>query len=214
MKTAMARIAMSLAAGCLGERRREWSMAMQAEFETALAEGEALQFAIGCLMAAWREMLTDEEGRLLLTSYALVLCLIIPMAALQVGCALFGLPYLYPGQEGLPGALLEGGAHENLLRGIYQAAILPLTLLQILIGLGHLRIAWMMLEHDWAGVTRSGISTLAASVTLILFMSILFIDGSQALLQGAVLAIELAAVAILARWHAQLSPGAGTRQPG
>ncbi|WBY09477.1 hypothetical protein PIB19_09315 [Sphingomonas sp. 7/4-4] len=119
----MSRAVMALAVCCLGESRREWSAAMQAEFETAVTEGKPLLFAIGCLAAAWREMLTREEGRFVLTNYALVLGLMIPMAALQIGCALLGLPYLYPGPDGLRGALLEGGAHEALLRGVYQAAI-------------------------------------------------------------------------------------------
>src|SRR5262245_56110678 len=110
---AIARAMMALAAHCLGESRREWAAAMQAEFEM-LAEGESLRFAIGCLAAALREMPAREEGRFTLTNYALALGLMIPMAALQFGCALLGLPHLYPGERGLPGALLEGAAHEIL----------------------------------------------------------------------------------------------------
>ncbi|MEO7467408.1 MAG: hypothetical protein ABIV36_10375 [Sphingobium limneticum] len=214
MKTAIARAVMALAACCLDESRREWSAAMRVEFETAITEGKPLLFAAGCLTAAWRELLTREQGRFVLTNYALVLGLMIPMAALQIGCALLGLPYLYPGQRGLSGALLEGGAHEILLRGLYQAAIPSLAFLQLLIGLGHLRIAWLMLERDWVGVTRLAMLMAAAAATLILFMSVLFLNGTQALLQGAVLAIELATVSIVARWHAQLFPAAATEQPG
>ncbi|MGK6320719.1 hypothetical protein [Sphingomonas sp. DT-204] len=205
---------MALAVCCLGESRREWSAAMRVEFETAIAEGKPLRFATGCLAAAWRELLTQEEGRFVLTNYALALGLMIPMAALQIGSALFGLPYLYPGRHGLSGALLEGGAYEVLLRGVYQAAIPSLALLQLLIALGHLRIAWMMLERDWAGVTRLGMRTVASAVTLVLFMGVLFLDGSQALLQGAVLVVELAAVSMIARWQAQLFPAAANEQPG
>lgn len=187
---------------------------MRAELETAIAEGKPLLFATGCLAAAWRELLMQEEGRFVLTNYALALGLMIPMATLQIGCALFGLPYLYPGRRGLSGALLEGGAYEVLLRGVYQAAIPSLALLQLLIALGHLRIAWMMLERDWAGVMRLAMRTVASAVTLVLFMSVLFLDGRQALLQGAILAVELAAVAMVARWQAQLFPAAATEQPG
>ncbi|MFA6113910.1 MAG: hypothetical protein WC729_07950 [Sphingomonas sp.] len=214
MKATVSRAVMALAVCCLDESRREWSAAMLAEFEAAVTDGKPLLFAIGCLAAAWREMLTRERGRFVLTNYALVLGVMIPMAALQIGCALLGLPYLYPGQHGLSGALLEGGTHEGLLRGVYQAAIPSLAFLQLLIGLGHLRIAWVMLNRDWAGVTRSGMRMLAAAATLILFMGVLFLDSTQALLQGAVLAIELAAVSMVARWHVQLSPAAGTQQPG
>jgi len=212
MKAAISRAVMALAACCMDDSRRQWSAAMQAEFETAAEEGRPLRFAAGCLAAAWREMLTRSQGRFVLTNYALALGLMIPMAALQFGCALFGLPYLYPGRHGLSGALLEGGAHELLLRGVYQAAIPSLALLQLLIGLGHLRIAWVMLERDWTRVTRLGTLTLAAAVTLIVFMGVLFLDASQALQQGAVLAIELATVSVVARWHAQLFAGVVTEQ--
>ena len=73
MKARMARALMALTAACLGESRRDWSAAMQAGFEAAAAEGDALPFAAGCLAAAWRELLTREEGRFVLTNYALAL---------------------------------------------------------------------------------------------------------------------------------------------
>jgi hypothetical protein len=214
MRVAVSRAIMALALCCLDESRREWSAAMSVEFEAALADGKPLPFAAGCLTAAWRELLTREKGRFFLTNYALVLGVMIPMAALQIGCALFGLPYLYPGQHGLSGALLEGSAHEALLRSVYQAAIPSITLLQLLIGLGHLRIAWVMLNRDWTGASRSGMRTLAAAATLILLMGVLFLDSTQALLQIAVLTIELATIAVVARWHAQLFPAAQMEHPG
>ena len=204
MKAALARALMALAVACLSESRREWSLAMQAEFEIAVAEGKPLRFAMGCLTAAWREIVTREEGRFLLTSYALALGLMIPMAALQIGCAVLGLPYLYPDQTGLGGALLQGGAQEALLRGVYQAAVPSLSLLLLLLGLGHLRIAWAMLDRDWRRVQRTGMLVLAAAATLIIFMGTLFLDGRQAMLQAAVLAIELATLSVVVRWHAQL----------
>jgi hypothetical protein len=214
MKAAVSRAMMALAICCLGESRREWGTAMQREFETAATEGKPLRFALGCLAAAWREMVTREEGRFTLTNYTLALGLMIPMAALQIGCALFGLPYLYPGQGGLSGALLAGEAHEALVRSTYQAAVPSLALLLLVLGLGHLRIAWALLERDWTRVTRTGTLTLAAAVTLIIVLSVLFLDCSQALLQAAVLAIELAVVSVVARWHAQLFPAAATEHPG
>jgi hypothetical protein len=197
---------MALAAASLSESRREWSFAMRVEFETAVADGKPLRFAVGCLTAAWREMITREEGRFLLTNYALALGLMIPMAALQIGCAVIGLPYLYPDQTGLAGALLQGGAQEALLRGVYQAAVPSLSLLLLLLGLGHLRIAWAMLDRDWLRVQRTGMLTLAAAATLIIFMGTLFLDGRQAMLQAAVLTIELATLSIVVRWHAQIFP--------
>lgn len=214
MRAAVSRAMMALAACCLGESRREWAAAMRAEFETALAEGKSLSFATGCLVAAWRGMPTREEGRFTLTSYALVLGLMIPMATVQIGSALFGFPYLYPGEDGLSGALLVGAEHEMVLRRVYQAAVPALALLLLLLGFGHLCIAWAILERDWARVTRLASLALATTTTLILFMMVLFLDSSRALLQAAVLAIELGTVLMVARWHAQLFPAALPEHPG
>jgi hypothetical protein len=214
MKTAVARAVMALAAASLSESRREWSRAMRMEFETAAEEGKPLRFAIGCLTAAWRELVTREEGRFLLTSYVLALGLMLPMAALQIGCAVIGLPYLYPGQTGLRGALLQGGAQEALLGGVYQAAVPSLSLLLLLLGLGHLRIAWAMLDRDWPRVRRTAMLALAAAATLVLFMATLFLDGRQAMLQAAVLAIELATLSVVVRWHAQLFPAPLAEESG
>jgi hypothetical protein len=214
MKTFLSRAIMAFAICCMDESRREWSLAMQAEFETAVREGGSISFATGCLVAAWREMLTRREGHFTLTSYALVLGLMIPMAALQIGCAILGLPYLYPGQDGLSGALLMGGESEAHLRSVYQAAVPIVALLLLLLGLGHLCIAWAMLERDWARVSRIGMLTLAAAATLVIFMSTLFIDSSQAFLQSAVLVVELTTVWMVARWHAHSFPAARTEHPG
>jgi hypothetical protein len=213
MTLAVARALLRLARACLGERHAEWAAAMEAEFDTAAAAGEGLPFAFGCVAAACRTMFTGEQGHFLLTSYALVLGILLPMAALQIGCALFGLPYLYPDQHGLAGALLERSPRQDLLQGVYQSAIPALALLQIMIGLGHLRVGWLTLERDWTGATRWGSACLAATVTLVLFMAALFLDGRQVLLQGAVLAVELTTIAIVARWHAQLLKGRLQAQP-
>lgn len=214
MKEAAARAMMALAASCLGESRREWSAAMQAEFESAVTDEDRLSFAMGCLAAAWRGMPACREGRFVLTNYALAIGLMIPMAAVQIGCALLGFPYLFPGKDGLAGAVLEGGEQEALLRGLYQAAVPPLAMLLLLLGVGHLLIAWAMLDRAWNRVARLGALLLAAATTLLIFMTVFFLDSSQALLQTAALAIELAAIAMIARWHGQLCPAAGVEQPG
>jgi hypothetical protein len=214
MKARLARLIMALAIGSMGESRHEWSAAMRAEFETALEEGGALPFAGGCFIAAWRDLLTHEEGRLRLTSYALALGLMIPMAAVQIGSSLLGFPYLYPGEGGLAGALLVGSEHEPLLREFYQSAVPALALLLLSLGIGHLSMAWAMLEHDWSRAMRTGALTLAVATTLILFMFVLFLNSSQALLQTAFLVIELAILSMVARWHAQLCPAAVAEHPG
>jgi hypothetical protein len=206
VKEVLARAAMALALALLGGSRREWGLAMQAEFDAAAADDRALPFALGCLIAAGRELPASDEGRFLLTSHALALGIIVPMAALQIGCAFLDFPYLYPGRSGLAGALLEGAAHEHLMRSIYQGAVPVLALLLLALGLGHLRIAWSMLERDWAAVARLGTLMLAISATLLIFMNVLFLDSSRALLQTAALVLELASLALVARWHAQLFP--------
>ena len=213
-KTLLPRAIMALAICCLDESRREWSLAMRAEFEVAIGEGTALSFATGCLVAAWRELMTRREGHFTLTSYALVLGLMIPMAAVQIGCGVLGLPYLYPDHGGLAGAVLLGGAQEVALRSVYQAAVPVVAVLLLLLGLGHLCLAWAMLERNWARVARIAMLAMAAAATLVIFMSALFLDCTQAFLQAAVLAIELATIWLVARWHEQLFPAAGAERPG
>jgi len=210
----LSRAMMTLAACCLGEGRRSWAAAMQAEYESAVPRDEALRYASGCLAAAWLEMWRNDEGRLILANYALALGLTTPIAAIQIGCALLGFPYLYPGQDGLRGALLEGGEHELLLRGIYQAAVPALSLLLLVLGAGHLRIAWAMLERDWTRVARLGVMATATTATLILFMTVLFLDCSQALLLGGLLLLELAAITLIARRYAELMPADLPDHPG
>ncbi len=180
---------------------------MRAEFEIAIAGGRPLSFAVGCLGAALREMPGREEGRFTLSSYALVLGVMIPMAAYSIGCALFGMPYLYPAQE-LSGAMLRG------MNQIYHVATPALTLVLIMFGLGHLRIAWAMLEGDWDRVTRLAMLAMAAAVTLVALMSVLFLDIHQVIVQTVILSIELGTVLLVARWHAQLFPPEELDHPG
>jgi hypothetical protein len=205
---APSRAVMALAIRCVGEQHRQWALAMQAEFEEALEDGKPFAFAVGCLMAAWRGLPTHEEGRFVLTAYALALSVMIPMATLQIGCALLGFPYLFPGQGGLRGALTLGGAQELLMGSTYQAAVPSLAVLLLVLGVGHLRLAWLILERDWSRLVSTGARTLAAALTLVIVMGVLFLDGSQAMLQAAILVVELAVLSIFARWHAQLPPSA------
>ncbi|MET3713710.1 hypothetical protein ABIC65_004445 [Sphingomonas trueperi] len=212
MMPAFSRALMALACRCLGEGRREWAQAMRAEFDAVVEDGRPLPFAIGCLFGALRQMPMQEEGRFILTNYTLALGIMMPMAALQVGCAVFGLPYLFPGTEGLRGTMIP--AQELLFGGAYRAAVPSLTILLLLSGGGQLRVAWLMLERDWSRVTSTGMAILATIATLILFMGTLFLDTSQVVTQGAVLAVELVVLAGLSRWHAELTPPPPERSSG
>ncbi|WP_230482046.1 hypothetical protein [Sphingomonas sp. Leaf21] len=206
MTTPVSRAIMALATAWMGDHRRSWSLAMQAEYAVAAEDGRALSFAIGCLLAAGREMVASAQGRLRLGGYALAVAVMLPMATLQIGCALLGFPFLFPGEHGLPSAMLVGGAHEDLLRGVYQGAVPSLALIQLATGIGHARLACLAVERDWSAAFRWSVWTLSAMIALVLLMTVLFLDSRQAVMQVAIVGLELAILAMLARRHGELSP--------
>lgn len=203
MKLILARALMVLACRCLGESRRDWGRAMLAEFDVATTNGVPLIFAVGCLIGALRQMPASHEGRFVLTTYALALGIMLPMAAVQIGCAVFGLPYLFPGLGGLGGTLSP--AQEIIAGGAYRAAVPSLAALLLVSGIGQLRIAWLLLERDWRRVTTTGLAILAAIATLVIFLGSLFLDASQAVVQGGILSIELLVLVGLSQWSADLA---------
>lgn len=214
MTRPLARLLMGMAVAAMAVDRRDWSDAMTAEYDAAAADGRALPFAAGCLVAAWRNLFTSPAGRYVVTGYTVVLGIMLPMAALQIGCALFGLPYLYPDQRGLAGALLVGGGHEALLRSLYLAALPALALIQMVAGVGHLRLAWCVVEQDWADALRWSLWTMAGVTALVIVMGVLFLDGRQAIAQAVVVASELAMLHVIARRDAAARVPAGSEHPG
>lgn len=206
---AFARALLTLAACCLGESRREWALAMQREFHSAVEDGRPLGFAIGCLIAAWREMPSQAQGRFTLANHALALGLLLPMAVLQLKCVA-GLPYLSLGEPGLYAMLAAGSPQEVVLGHAYHSAIPALLTLWLLLGAGHLRLAWLLLERDWAGAAKTAALTVAASATLLIFTVVLFLDDTAAGAQAMLLAIELGAIYALAQWHARAFPNGST----
>lgn len=195
---------MTVAAHSLGENRREWALAMQAEFETAMDDRRPLAFATGCLIAAWRQMPAPGEERFLFANYALALGVLIPMAGLQFACAAGS--SLFLGQAGLYAVLAPGGAQDPYLAEAHRSAIPTLLGLWLLLGVGHLRLAWLLLERDWARVINIGALIVAASATLVIFTGVLFLDDPGAGLQAALLVVELTAIYASARWHSRLFP--------
>jgi hypothetical protein len=164
---------------------------MEGEFEAAIEDGKPLAFATGCLIAAWREMPKQAEGRLVLANYALALGLLIPMAVLQFMQAV--------------GVTLTIGDNQNPYLAWSQLTAAPILLiLWLLLGIGHLRLAWVLVERDWSGVMRVGALIGAAMVTLFLFMGVLFLDIDALLSQVAALAFELTAILATARGQARL----------
>lgn len=213
MSSSLSRAIMALAMACMGDDRRDWAAAMTAEFEVAAVDGRAMSFAAGCLFAAARQLVVSAHGRFVMTSYAVALGIMLPVAALQIACAVFGLTYLYPGNHGLSGAMIEGMS-TVWMRGFYQSAGPMLALLQLAIGIAHLRVAWLLLEREWAAATRWAVRTLAVSTTLILFMGALFIDVRQAAIMGVVVAFEFAILLILSSRHADLDRPVAGELPG
>jgi hypothetical protein len=202
MRPGLTRALVALAAGCLGERRRDWAEAMAAELDAARADGRALSFAAGCVVAALRQMPGQAEGRLHLASHALALGVLVPAAFLQFACAIG----LSCGQGGLYGALGVAGAQNPMQSGAQLAAMPALLFSWLLLGIGHLQLAWTLLERDWTRVARAGALIAGASLTLFLLMGLLLLDAVAIRLLAGVLAIELPFVLGLAQWHARVFP--------
>lgn len=196
---------MSLAASCLGEERREWALAMQGEFEAAAERGEALAFAAGCLLAALREMPKFEQGRLAIASHALAIGLLIPMGFVQLSWAA-GFPNLLTGPDG-PYRMLSGAGAHGLFLADAQLSALPVFLVVwLLLGIGHIRLAWLLVEREWERVIGIGLAIAATGVTLFIFAELLSFDVASLFPQAAMLGVEAAFVLVVARWQARMFP--------
>ena len=198
MTLGASRAVMTLASCCLGESRRDWALAMEGEFESAVDEGRPLAFATGCLITAWGEMPKHHEGRLVLTSYVLALGLLIPMAVISFACAL-GLPELSAGRGILFGMTTASGEWSPYLASAQMAAVPALLLLWLLLGVGRLCLAWALVEADWSRAFNIGAMIAAVTITLYLLMGVLFLDGTPLIPQVIELAIEMTAILVAAR---------------
>ncbi len=203
MKAVLARALMTLALAAMEERRRPWGLAMQAELEVAIEVGGALRFALGCFLAAVLRLPVHAEGRFTLTAHALALGLMVPLAALQIGCAVLDFPFFVPNA----GVIDVIAQQTPLTVSAYRMVVPSVIGLLLLLGIGHLRMAWLILERDWARVVKTAALTLAATVTVLPVMVLLYLDITQALLQAAILGIEMAVLLGMARWHAELFAG-------
>lgn len=213
MTAPVSRAVMSLAICCLGENRRDWALAMRAEFDMAIAEGKPFAFATGCLIAAWREMSNQAEGRLVLANYGLALGVLIPMAVFQFALAL-GFTSVVFGEGGSNGVLLAGAAEKNPVLAWSQLSAAPCLLaLWLLLGLGHLRLAWVLVERDWERVTKVSALIGATLATLFILMGALILDLTYVTLQAAAMAVELTALVAAARRHARLCPSVALEMP-
>lgn len=160
------RLLLALATRSLPAHRRVWAQAMVAEFEIAEADGRSFSFALGCLYGAWRTMPDHDEGRFALASYAVALTLLVPMATISAVATLFGFPCVDIG-NGIFHFLAGEGAHLSLLTPGTRAVAPALTLVMLLLTIGHLSLAWWALDREWARVAAAmhfnaaGLTTLA-----------------------------------------------------
>lgn len=196
MRAAVARALMALATYCLGESRREWAFAMQAEFDEAGAAGAQLAFAAGCLVAAAREMPHHAEGRLTVADHALALGLLVPMAFLQFACAIG----LSGGQGGIYAVLAMNGGHDPFIANAQFSAVPVLLVLWLLLGLCHLRLAWLLLDRDWTGVAQAGALIASGALTLVMLVTVLQLQAAFVVPIVGMLAVEALFVVALAQW--------------
>ncbi len=176
---------------------------MQVEFEAAVDDGNPFMFAIGCLIAAWRDMMKQSEGRLAVANYALAIGLLVPMAALQFKQAVdFS---TFP-REGLSYGMQAAGAVRNPYLMFSQNSATPVLLsLWMLLGLAHLRLAWVLVEGDWPRVVKYSALIGAATIALSLFTGVLMLDLLPMGVLIAAFGIELMTIGASAWWHARLA---------
>jgi hypothetical protein len=203
MRLLAARLLMRLAACCLGRDRREWAWAMEAEFEAAVEDGRPLAFALGCFAGACREIPVQPEGRFALANHAVAVGLLIPVAALLMSGPLFGISLLHSGPAAIHEVVGSRGG-ELLLNVSTRNAAPALVLLVLALTAGHLSIAWAMLDRDWNRVAFLARLNAAATLTLVIVGSVLFLDEDWIAPPIAGLAVQLTAVACLMWWNNQI----------
>ena len=199
MIEAVAPALMRLAASCLGEGRREWALAMQAEYEAANESGSGLKFAGGCLIAACRELPRHSEGQLRVASHVVAIGLLVPLASLQFLCGLGTSTFL-----GRLSGLAPGWSDNPFLSSAQNAVMPAVHILWLVLGAWQLQLAWVLLERDWDGVLKAGAVIAAAMLTLLTFMAVLMLGVRPLMVVGAALAGEAIFLTILARWHARV----------
>jgi hypothetical protein len=204
MTATAARGVMALAVRCLGDHRREWALAMQAEFDAATEDGHPLRFAMGCLFGALRDLPGHEAGRFVLSSYVLALGLMVPIAASLIFGVLSDFPYAYlmQARADLPAA---GGSPALILNEANLAALPSLAVLVVFLGVGHLRLAWDMLECDWDRVAVAARANAAITATLAIFTGVVFYCTTPVLFQAIGVTVELAVISAMTRWYGRLA---------
>lgn len=202
MSDALARLLMALATRWLGDARRDWAQAMKAEYYEAADAGEGLGFAAGCLSSAARAMLAQPEGRFAVATHVLAVGVLVPMAGLLLVSAALGFPYL--AFETVGAQALGSGWPQGAVNVGNRSGVPLLALLTGVTGIGHVAIAWALLERDWERVARFARIGAAMLATTFAFSAVLFLYNPCALPQLAIVCGELALVWLAVRWHDDL----------
>lgn len=203
MSALLARIVMKLAVASLGPHRHSWKLAMEAEFDAALAGGDGLPFATGCLTTAWRELPAHIEGRLTLASYTFILGLMLPAAALLLASAFAGYPFVYPSYADAIGSFARANAIVPRLNAGNAGAIPALVFILLLRVGGDVLVAWFAAERDWTRAADAQRFGAAATVTLALFAGMIVHDETCLVLPVLTFAVQALAVALLRKWHGE-----------
>lgn len=201
MTSGVAHIVMAVATRCLRHDRGEWGQAMWAEFGEAVEDRNSLAFALGCLMMAWRQMPSHDEGRFILSNHALALGLIVPIATFHLGCALSGFRVMVLDHDQYHALLAAGGAHDRVLADAYHAATPMLTVLLLLLALAHLLIAWVVLDRQWRRAAIIWLFAAAIAAALVGIIATTLPSASGIAIQLMALAIELITIPLLAAWQ-------------
>lgn len=199
--TGVARLVMMLAARSLPHDARAWGQAMEAEFDEAVREGNALGFAAGCLATAWRRLPMHGEGRQALAGHAVTLGLIVPIATFHLGCAVSGARVMLTGHDPYRAVLATSGPAGPALADAYGAAIPAMAALLLLLGLAHLLIGWVILDRRWRRAAMLWLVAAAVAATLVGVIVTTVPSGRGIAIQLAALVVELAAIPALALWH-------------
>lgn len=213
MTVPLARLVMTLAAASLGSHRHGWKLAMEAEFDAAIEDGEGLSFAIGCLSTAWRELPCHVEGRRTLARHITVFGLILPAAAMLLAGVLAGYPYVDTAYVDMIGSFATADMIVPRLNAGNAAAVPVLGLILLVRVSSDLLVAWFATERDWhhsAAAQRLGA---AATVTLALFAGLIVSDETCLVLPVVSLPVELFAVALLRRWHEEAAGPSASAAP-
>ncbi|WP_137897112.1 hypothetical protein [Sphingomonas sp. 2SG] len=206
MSALLARIVMAIAMRSLGPHRHSWKLAMEAEFDAAVAGGDGLPFATGCLTTAWRELPAHIEGRLTLTSYTIIVGLILPAAALLLVGILVGYPFIHPPYADSIGSFARAEAIVPRLNAGNAGAIPSLALILMLRVGSDALVAWFAAERDWTRAAAAQRFGAAATVTLALFAGMVVQDETCLVLPALTLVVEAVAVALLRQLYGETDP--------